>query len=944
MNGNISKYSPDRKLRLPTRFGAMLLAMLAVAGGATPLVATQVQAQTNPGVTVTPSTLAFDEGTSDSYTVVLDTQPGGDVIIGVTPNFHSSSSNTVSISRTSLRFTTNNWDSPQTVTITTYEDSDGRDLEFNINHQVSGYYGVLRVQSVSVLVYDDDQPQIRLSNPRPEVDEGGNLTYTVWLNTRPNFQEIGMFVYSRREEIAVHPTNLVFTNENWRTPQTITITAAHDQDAIDDVSEVLHTFGHVYASGRTTSAYVTARDDEKSRVITQPTSLTIEAGETERYWVWLDDLPYVNDLTVTITSDNPAVTVDPSTLTFDRASWTWTKVVDVTALDGPATLTHTLSGYDSVKTLRVSVPGGTGTTTTTTTPVTTTTPDLEMGTVVVSDENLSSGSPFTLLTSVTNEGDGDSEATTIRFYRSTDSTITSSDTQQSSSPVIPLAAQGQEVTAISVSLTVPSEEGTYYYGACVDSVTGETDTADNCSASVTVTVTVTVNRPATGAPTISGTAQVGQTLTASTSAITDPDGLTNVSYSYQWLADHTEIGGATNSTYTPQTTDIGKVIKVRVTFTDDRDNNESLTSAGTVTVTVNRPATGAPTISGTAQVGQTLTTSTSAITDPDGLTNVSYSYQWLADHTEIGGATNSTYTPQTTDIGKVIKVRVTFTDDRDNNESLTSAAYPGSGTIIAATTRRPVGPVAPTQVTTDPATDDDADDDADDADDNDADADSDTDTDTESESGDGDESQGGENRIDCDDLETQTPFVDVLESSPEAQAIACIYALGITTGTSPTTYSPGADVSRAQMASFLARLYKATTGTDAPVADTPFTDVATTSSAYNDIGRIYGLGITTGTTPTTYSPGANVNRAQMASFLARLYKATTGTDAPVADTPFTDVETTSSAYNDIGRIYGLGITTGTTPTTYSPGANVNRAQMASFLARLYKATTGTETP
>ena len=1123
MNRNASQYSPDRKLRPSTRFGAMILAMLAVAGGVTPLVTTQVQAQTNNGVTVTPSTLAFDEGTNDSYTVVLDTQPESDVIIDVTPSFYSSSPSTVSISETMLTFTADDWDSPQSVTITALEDSDTRDLRFDINHQVSGYPGVTQVQTVEVEVYDDDEAKIRLSNPRPKVDEGGSATYTVWLNTRPDYAEIGMSLYAERDEITVHPTILQFTNENWRTPQTVTITAAHDQDAIDNVSNIVHTIGWVYASGEHGYAKVTAIDDEKSRLVTHPTSLTIEAGETERYAVWIEDLPYVNDVTVTITSNNPAVTVDPSTLTFTRATWGWFKAVDVTGLAGRATLTHTMSGYNPVKTLSVNVTGGTRTTTTTTTPVTTTTPDLEMGTVVVSDENLSSGSHFTLSTSVTNEGDGDSEATTIRFYRSTDSTITSSDTQQSSSPVIPLAAQGQEVTAISVSLTAPSEEGTYYYGACVDSVTGETDTADNCSASVTVTVTVTVtvNRPATGAPTISGTAQVGQTLTTSTSAITDPDGLTNVSYSYQWLADHTEIGGATNSTYTPQTTDIGKVIKVRVTFTDDRDNNESLTSAGTVTVTVNRPATGAPTISGTAQVGQTLTTSTSAITDPDGLTNVSYSYQWLADdteiggatnstytpqttdigkvikvrvtftddrdnnesltsagtvtvtvnrpatgaptisgtaqvgqtlttstsaitdpdgltnvsysyqwladdteiggatnstytpqttdigkvikvrvtftddrdnnesltsagtvtvtvnrpatgtptisgtaqvgqtlttstsaitdpdgltnvsysyqwladHTEIGGATNSTYTPQTTDIGKVIKVRVTFTDDRDNNESLTSAAYPGSGTIIAATTKRPVGPVAPTQVTTDPATDDDADD-------NDADADSDTDTDTE----DGDESQGGENRIDCDDLETQTPFVDVLESSPEAQAIACIYALGITTGTSPTTYSPGADVSRAQMASFLARLYKATTGTDAPVADTPFTDVETTSSAYNDIGRIYGLGITTGTTPTTYSPGANVNRAQMASFLARLYKATTGTDAPVADTPFTDVETTSSAYNDIGRIYGLGITTGTTPTTYSPGANVNRAQMASFLARLYKATTGTETP
>ncbi len=827
--------------------------MLAVAGVVTPLVTTPVQAQTNNGVTVTPATLAFDEGTSDSYTVVLDTQPAGDVIIDVTPNFYSSSPSTVSISETMLTFTADNWASPQTVTITALEDSDTRDLRFDINHPVSGYPGVTRVQSVEVEIYDDDEPKIRLSNPRPKVNEGGSVTYTVWMNTRPSHQKLNMIPFSYSDKITVYPTSLEFTNENWRTPQTITITAAHDEDAIDDVFEVMHSFGSGYASGRTTFARVTAIDDEKSRVMTYPTSLTIEAGETERYWVSLDDLPYVNDVTVTITSNNPAVTVNPSTLTFNRTNWTRAKGVNVTASDGPATLTHTMSGYNPVKTLKVNVPGGTGTTTTTTTPVTTTpvtttTPDLEMGTVVVSDENLSSGSHFTLLTSVTNEGDGDSEATTIRFYRSTDSTITSSDTQQSSSPVIPLAAQGQEVTAISVSLTAPSEEGTYYYGACVDSVTGETDTADNCSASVTVTVTATV--------------------------------------------------------------------------------------------TVNRPATGAPTISGTAQVGQTLTASTSGITDPDGLTNVSYSYQWLADDTEIDGATNSTYTPQTTDIGKVVKVRVTFTDDGDNDEQLTSAAYPGSGTIIAATTKRPVRPVAPTKVTTDPAKDPDTDAD------NDADADSDSDTepDTDTDTGDGDESQGGENRIDCDDLETQTPFVDVLESSSEAQAIACIYALGITTGTSPTTYSPAADVTRAQMASFLARLYKATTGTDAPIADTPFTDVVTTSSAYDDIGRVYGLGITTGTSPTTYSPAADVTRAQMASFLARLYKATTGTDAPIADTPFTDVVTTSSAYDDIGRIYGLGITTGTSPTTYSPAADVSRAQMASFLARLYKATTGTETP
>ena len=186
------------------------------------------------------------------------------------------------------------------------------------------------------------------------------------------------------------------------------------------------------------------------------------------------------------------------------------------------------------------------------------------------------------------------------------------------------------------------------------------------------------NSPATGAPTIGGTAQVGQTLTSNTSGIADADGLSNVQYEYQWLADDSEISGATNATYTLVAADEGKAVKVQVSFTDDADNEETLTSAATEAVsaapTPNSPATGAPTISGTAQVGETLTANTSGVTDADGLSNVQYEYQWLADDADISGATNDTYTLVAADEGKVIKVRVSFTDDADNEETLTSAA------------------------------------------------------------------------------------------------------------------------------------------------------------------------------------------------------------------------------------------------------------------------------
>ena len=80
----------------------------------------------------------------------------------------------------------------------------------------------------------------------------------------------------------------------------------------------------------------------------------------------------------------------------------------------------------------------------------------------------------------------------------------------------------------------------------------------------------TANSPATGAPAITGTAQVGQTLTASTSGIADADGLTSAAFGYQWQAGGAEIAGATASTYTLADADIGKAISVKVSFTDDR--------------------------------------------------------------------------------------------------------------------------------------------------------------------------------------------------------------------------------------------------------------------------------------------------------------------------------------------------------------------------------------
>ena len=212
--------------------------------------------------------------------------------------------------------------------------------------------------------------------------------------------------------------------------------------------------------------------------------------------------------------------------------------------------------------------------------------------------------------------------------------------------------------------------------------------AETVTSDATGPVSAEANVAATGQPTISGTAQVGEDLTAGTSGISDANGLTSPTYDYQWLRADTatgtgsEIAGARSATYTVVEADQGKYLRVQVSFQDDDGNDETATSdaSGPVSAEPNVAATGQPTISGTAQVGEDLTASTSGISDANGLTNPSYDYQWLRAGTatgtgsEIAGATSTTYTVVEADQGKYLRVRVSFQDDDGNDETATSDA------------------------------------------------------------------------------------------------------------------------------------------------------------------------------------------------------------------------------------------------------------------------------
>lgn len=169
-----------------------------------------------------------------------------------------------------------------------------------------------------------------------------------------------------------------------------------------------------------------------------------------------------------------------------------------------------------------------------------------------------------------------------------------------------------------------------------------------------------------GTPTISGSAAVGASLTASAGEWTP----TPTSLAYQWLADGNEIPGATGDSYTVASTDVGKQLAVKVTGTRAGYLPASATSASTAAVTAAALTTAVPIISGTAAVGSTLT----AIPGAWGPEPVSFQYQWTRNGVPIDGATNVTYAVTTADAGAALAVVVTGSKPGYGSASRQSAA------------------------------------------------------------------------------------------------------------------------------------------------------------------------------------------------------------------------------------------------------------------------------
>ena len=315
------------------------------------------------GVTISENALTIEEGNTATYTVVLGTQPAGDVT--VTISGHSGTD--VSLDKTTLTFTDQDWSTEQTMTVTAENDDDTNDEnDVTLTHTVASTddsdYDGTAADSVTVSITDDDMAGATISKTALELEEGTSDTYTVVLDSPPAGDVTVTISGNADTDVLLDKTTLTFTDQDWNTEQTVTVTAEHDDDEQDEADvNLTHALSSTadtdYDGIAADSVTVSVIDDDKPRVIIRPTAVIVPEGYATGYTVVLNTLPD-EEVTITVNdpTDNTDVTADPASLTFTTSDWHTAQLVTVNAaadadsVEDSATITHTVSGYGSVTT------------------------------------------------------------------------------------------------------------------------------------------------------------------------------------------------------------------------------------------------------------------------------------------------------------------------------------------------------------------------------------------------------------------------------------------------------------------------------------------------------------------------------------------------------------------------------------------------------------------
>lgn len=266
------------------------------------------------------ASLGVTEGATATFRVRLTAQPTSNLVVTIASNDTSAATATGSLS-----FTTSNWNTYQTVTVTGVQDSDLVGETVTLTLSASGVSN----RTVTVNVTDDDTQIILVSSGTLSVTEGSTATVGVTLGFVPT-ASVTVSVASNATAVAtVSPTTLTFMPGTYNTPQNLTITGVQDPDSANGAATISLT-----AAGATSaSVAVTVIDDEVLALDVTPTARTITEGGNGTFQVRLTAQPAATT-SVTITSPDPgAVTVSGSPLSFTTGDWNVYKTVTVNGVE-----------------------------------------------------------------------------------------------------------------------------------------------------------------------------------------------------------------------------------------------------------------------------------------------------------------------------------------------------------------------------------------------------------------------------------------------------------------------------------------------------------------------------------------------------------------------------------------------------------------------------------
>ena len=299
------------------------------------------------GFTVTQSggsTGVAETGSTDTFTVSLTAQPATDVVLSVT----SGDTGEATVDKARLTFTNGNWNNAQTVTVTgVNDDLDDGNISVTITLAVvdadsHDSYDNVANQTVAAVNTDNDTAGFTIAQSggaTTVTESGGTDDFTLVLNAQPASDVVLSVVSSDTGEVTTGSATVTFTNGNWDTPQSVTLTGVNDDVDDGNVNSTI-TIAVVDASSSNEfdnvadqSFTVANTDDDDAAFTVTPSATTVTEGATVTVSVRLETAPTTNVMIDISTSDASELSLSTVTVTFTAGNWSTTQQITLTAVD-----------------------------------------------------------------------------------------------------------------------------------------------------------------------------------------------------------------------------------------------------------------------------------------------------------------------------------------------------------------------------------------------------------------------------------------------------------------------------------------------------------------------------------------------------------------------------------------------------------------------------------